>query len=216
MKSKYWQGAIFDLDGTLADTLPVSFSAFRRTIRELTGQTWSNAEIRARFGPSEEGVLRRLLERDAGEAYALFLRLYQREHRRCPAPFAGMPELLGELKGTGVRLAIVTGKGADAAAITLEQIGLGGAFEAIEAGSAEKAIKSDCMRRVLSSWRIPVERIFSLGDFPYDVRAAREVGVTPVGAAWASTADRESLVQAGAEEVFDRVAELAAWLRQGC
>lgn len=216
MRAGYWVGVIFDLDGTLADTLAVSFSAFRRTIRELTGQTWTNAEIRSRFGPSEEGVLRGLMGEDAGAAYALFLRLYALEHRRCPAPFAGMRELLEDLRANGVRLAIVTGKGADAAAISLQRVGLAGAFDRIEAGSAGGAVKADCMRRILAAWGAAPERVVSVGDFPYDVRAALEVGVTPVGAAWASTANRTALVEAGAEAVFDRVEDLAAWLRRGC
>ena len=214
MRPGYWLGAIFDLDGTLADTLPVSFSAFRRTIREYTGRTLHNREIRARFGPSEEGVWRGLLGGDADAAYSLFLSLYAREHRRCPGPFGGMRDLLADLKADGVRLAIVTGKGPDAAAITLERMGLGDVFERVEAGSAGGAVKADCMRRVLEGWSLPPQRIFSVGDFAYDVRAAREAGITPVGAAWASTADRLSLVEAGADRVFDRVEELAAWVRE--
>ena len=212
----YWSGLIFDLDGTLADTLPVSYAAFRRTIRELAGLTWTNREIHSRFGPSEEGVLSALLGERSVDAYALFLELYRREHRRCPTPFLGVRELLRELRDEGVRCAIVTGKGADAAAITLERIGLNGVFETIEAGSAGGAVKVDCMRRILEGWGLPRERVASIGDFPSDVRAARAVGIVPVGVAWASTANRAALVEAGAEAVFDRVADLAAWLRRGC
>ncbi len=215
MSFKYWRAAIFDLDGTLADTLPVSFAAFRRTLQGALGQTFTNQEIRSRFGPSERGVLRDLL--GGGEAprqYQRFLELYRREHRRCPAPFAGIADLLAELRDAGVQRAIVTGKGADAAAVTLELTGLGGSFERLEAGSAGGAVKAECMRRVLQAWRTPPARVFSLGDFPADVRAAREVGVTPLGAAWASTADRGALEAAGARRVFSRVSELAAWLRK--
>lgn len=216
MKLEYWKGAIFDLDGTLADTLPVSFAAFRRTIREAIGQTWTDQEIRGRFGPSEEGVLTQLIGADSGQAYRLFLQMYDREHRRCPGPFPGIGPLVAELRQSGVRCAIVTGKGADAAAITLARTGLGGLFDTIEAGSAAGAVKADCMRRILASWDAPRDRVVSIGDFPYDIRAARQAGIRPVGVAWAATADRAALVAAGAEVVFDRVGELAAWLRRGC
>jgi phosphoglycolate phosphatase/pyrophosphatase PpaX len=213
----YWRAVIFDLDGTLADTLPVSYAAFRRTIREASGATFTNGEIHGRFGPSEEGVLAGLLPGGAaGEAYALFLRLYAREHRRCPAAFPGMAALIRDLRSAGVGCAVVTGKGAQAAAITLERVGLAGAFDRVEAGSADGAVKAECMRRVLGHWGIGPERVLSVGDFPADVRAARAVGTTPVGAAWASTANRARLLEAGAEVVFDRVGELAAWLREDC
>ena len=217
MNYECWSGAIFDLDGTIADTLPVSFAAFRRTIRAETGETWTNSEIRSRFGPSEEGVLGELLgPARLDGAYARFLDLYRREHRRCPAPFRGVRRLVERLREAGARCAIVTGKGADAAAITLERIGLEGAFERMEAGSAGGAIKADCMRRVLAEWDVPLDRVFSLGDFPYDVQAARQAGIRPLGAAWASTANRASLEEAGAEAVFGRVDELASWLAEGC
>ncbi|MEZ5364952.1 MAG: HAD family hydrolase [Bryobacterales bacterium] len=212
----YWSGLIFDLDGTVADTLPVSYAAFRRTIREWTGATLTNAEIHGRFGPSEEGVLAGLLGGDPRTAYDLFLKLYALEHRRCPHAFPGLTELIGEVRRAGVRCAIVTGKGADAAAITLDRIGLAQAFERVEAGSAGGAVKLECMQRVLADWGLPPERVASIGDFPSDVRAARAAGLTPVGAAWASTANRAVLEEAGAEVVFDRVDQLASWLAQGC
>jgi phosphoglycolate phosphatase-like HAD superfamily hydrolase len=213
----YWKGAIFDLDGTLADTLPVSYAAFRRTIRETTGATFTNREIHSRFGPSEEGVLAGLLlNGGAAEAYSLFLRLYDREHRRCPTAFPGVAALIRDLQDAGVRCAVVTGKGAESAEITLGRIGLTGMFEKIEAGSSGGAVKADCMRRVLEHWGLGPERVVSVGDFPSDVRAAKEVGLTPIGVAWASTANRGALVEAGAKAVFDRVDQLAAWLRTGC
>ena len=212
----YWSGLIFDLDGTLADTLPVSYAAFRRTIREAAGSTWTNGEIHSRFGPSEEGVLSTLLGESSARAYELFLEFYRREHRRCPSPVLGMRELLGELTGSGVRCAIVTGKGAEAAAITLDRIGLTGVFETIEAGSARGAVKVECMRRIVEAWGLPRDRVASIGDFPSDVRAARAAGIRAVGAAWASTANRAALVDAGADPVFERVSDLARWLRQDC
>jgi phosphoglycolate phosphatase-like HAD superfamily hydrolase len=216
MTTGHWQGAIFDLDGTLADTLPVSFAAFRRTLRETLGQTWTNREIRARFGPNEEGVLSGLIGQDLPDVYARFLNLYRREHRRCPGAFEGIAPLIEELREAGVRCAIVTGKGADAAAITLERIGLAGAFERVEAGAAGGAVKVECMQRVLADWKLPPARVVSVGDFPYDIRAARTVGVRALGAAWASTANPEALAEAGAEQIFSAVAELAAWLREDC
>jgi beta-phosphoglucomutase-like phosphatase (HAD superfamily) len=50
-------GAIFDLDGTLVDTLPVCFAAFRRAFERLGGPPHSDDAIRALFGPSEEGMM---------------------------------------------------------------------------------------------------------------------------------------------------------------
>ena len=52
-------GAIFDLDGTLADTLPACFAAFRTACAKLGGPAYTDAQIRGLFGPSEEGMVQR-------------------------------------------------------------------------------------------------------------------------------------------------------------
>ena len=52
---------IFDLDGTLGDTIPVCIQAFQRTFHRYLGQQFTAQDIIAMFGPSEEGMLRRHL-----------------------------------------------------------------------------------------------------------------------------------------------------------
>jgi len=44
-------GMIFDLDGTLTDTFPVCFVAFREALQAFTGRSYTDEEIVARFGP---------------------------------------------------------------------------------------------------------------------------------------------------------------------
>ena len=54
-------GLIFDLDGTLTDTLPVALAAFREAVRVYSDRSYTDEEIVARFGPTEEGMLQRLV-----------------------------------------------------------------------------------------------------------------------------------------------------------
>ena len=53
------KGVIFDLDGTLADTIPVCISAFRSAFERYSARGWDEEEIEALFGPTEEGSCRR-------------------------------------------------------------------------------------------------------------------------------------------------------------
>jgi len=57
--------ALFDLDGTLADTLPLCYVAFSPVARSIARPALSDAEIHALCGPSEDGMMRRVLP-DAG------------------------------------------------------------------------------------------------------------------------------------------------------
>jgi phosphoglycolate phosphatase-like HAD superfamily hydrolase len=209
------RGILFDLDGTLADTLPVSFAAFRAVLRAATGRTLTNAEILGRFGPSERGVFAGLLpERHVDAAYVAFLERYRREHRRCRRPFDGIVGALEELRTAGMRMAVVTGKGPDSAAISLDTLGLTPYFEFVEAGSDEGAAKPACMRRVLDAWGLPASEAVAIGDSPSDARAAAEAGVAAFGAAWAPHVVPERLRSAGVAELFHRVDEWTSWLRR--
>lgn len=92
------RGIIFDLDGTLADTLPVCFDAYRLAFAKYVARQWTDDQIRALFGPSEEGVIRHVVPTRAEECLEEYLRYYDRCHERCPRPFAGIDALLDRLR----------------------------------------------------------------------------------------------------------------------
>lgn len=52
--------AIFDFDGTLADTIPLCLEAFRRAVNDLDGRVLTDKEIERNFGPDDLGVIRKL------------------------------------------------------------------------------------------------------------------------------------------------------------
>ena len=138
---------IFDLDGTLADTLPVCCAAFRPVLLDITGKAYSDREIMALFGPNEEGILQRL----AGEAWPAalerFLAEYESHHDACRAPFEGIDDVLQRIDRCGAQLAIVTGKGAGSAAISVRHLGLARYFDLVVPGSANLALAA--LSRVL-------------------------------------------------------------------
>src|SRR5579864_9064339 len=113
------KGIIFDLDGTLADTLPVCFAAFRRAFHEFSGRIYTNEEITALFGPSEEGSILQIVPDRSEECLQVFLEEYERAHASCLEPFPGILDALRLLKDRGVKVAVVTGKGQHSAAISL-------------------------------------------------------------------------------------------------
>jgi pyrophosphatase PpaX len=76
------KAVIFDFDGTLADTLPVCFFAFQAVFREFDNRELTNEEIKAMFGPSETGIIRKnLMNNDYEKAIELFYEKYNDEHQ---------------------------------------------------------------------------------------------------------------------------------------
>lgn len=206
----------FDLDGTLADTVPVCCAAFRQAFAECGEKAYSDDELAAYFGPSEEGIVRAVLagRPDRWDAcLESYLAAYGRLHAGALRPFPGIERALHLLRARAVPVAVVTGKGARSAAITLECLGLLAYFDVVEVGSPEGAIKPHSIRRVLTRWGAEPRIVAYVGDAPYDMCAAREAGVLPLGAAWAPGAHpAAALAACGAREVFADVDQFVAWL----
>ncbi len=212
MTLKTLRGVIFDLDGTVANTLPLVIAAFRQAIEPLANRSYSDAEIIATFGPSEEGTIRALVPDHYEAGLADYRRHYAGLHGGWPEPFPGVAALLSDLKRRGVRLAMVTGKGTESTAITLHRYGMESAFEFVETGDPNGPRKAACIRRVLEKWGMdPAEAVY-IGDAPSDVTASREAGVAVVGAGWAETTDQALLVAEHPDVMLSSVADLADWL----
>jgi len=206
------RGVIFDLDGTLANTLPLGIAAFRRAIEPLAARTLTDAEIVATFGPSEEGTIRALAPAHYDAGIADYLRHYEALHDMCPAPFPDMMELLTGLKARGVRLGLVTGKGARSAWLSLRRFGMEDVFDPVETGDPTGPRKAEGIRRILAGWGLAPSEAVYVGDSPTDVTAAREAGVAVVGAAWAETTDRALLAAQKPDALPATVGELMDWL----
>src|SRR5262249_23313828 len=187
------RGMIFDLDGTLGDTIPVCIQAFQRTFHHYLGHLLTAQDIIAMFGPSEEGMLQRQLPQTWQQALDMYLEEYARAHVTCREPFPGILPLLTMFQGPSVQLGIVTGKGPGSASISAGAWGLDAYFESIEAGAAAGPIKPAGIRAFLTQWAITPAEVAYVGDASYDIEAAQQAGVLAVAAAWAASADAAAL-----------------------
>jgi len=207
------QGIIFDFDGTLADTLPLCCGAFREVTQRHLGRDYSDAEIVAMFGPSEVGIFQQI----AGDRWEVcleeFLAIYERDHAANVTLFQGIPELLAELVERDIPVAVVTGKGADSAAISLRLLELEQHFDVVESGSPEGSVKPAAIRRIVQRWNVNPATVAYVGDAPNDVSEARAAGVVPLAAAWAATADRVELEAREPAAIFSSVTQFSDWIR---
>jgi HAD superfamily hydrolase (TIGR01549 family) len=207
-----FHAVLFDLDGTLANTLPLCIRAFREAIEPAVGRAVSDAEIIATFGPSEEGTIRALAPHNYDESLAAYLHHYERLHPACPALFGGMMDLLRDLRRHGVRLGLVTGKGERSTLLSLRQFGLEDMFELVETGSPSGPRKPEALRIILDAWALAPGEAVYIGDVPSDVTAARAVGMPVVSAAWAGTADMASLRAENPDFLAASIGDLRTWL----
>jgi pyrophosphatase PpaX len=205
---------IFDLDGTLTDSLKLCYAAFQDAFLRFHNRSFTDQEVRAMFGPSEEGVLQRLLPDRWEECLESWFAFYEREHERYVQPFPGVDDLLSWLKARGARVGVVTGKGPRSAAITMSKLGLDRYVDGVKAGSPTGGIKPQAIRELLAEWGAFPEDVAYVGDVASDMRASVAVGTLPLGAGWAADANRQALVDAGALKVFLSPEELHRWLAE--
>jgi len=204
-----FKGFIFDLDGTIANTLPLCIEAFRKSIEPLANRRLSDEEIVATFGPSEEGTIMALAPLHYDTGIKNYLIHYEELHSMCPEPFEGMRELLERLKSNAYRLAMVTGKGKYSTVISLNTFNLLDVFEIIETGAPQGPRKSEGIMAVLDAWNVTDKSsILYIGDAPGDIFAARKAGIPVAAATWASTTDRNELLQMHPDYLFETIEEL--------
>ena len=209
------RGIIFDLDGTLADTIPLCVAAFQHTLNIHGGPSLSYSEVETYFGPSEEGMLMRALPEYSLAVLETYLAEYQRLHTTLTNPFSGIKSLLEVLKERDRKLAIVTGKGPRSAEISSRSLGLHSFFTHIEAGSPHGIVKSEAILRIVGDWGLNFTEVAYVGDSPIDIEAARSVGVISVGAAWAPGVDCVALKVAKPTVIFVAVEDFSSWATAG-
>jgi HAD superfamily hydrolase (TIGR01549 family) len=210
---KKLKAVIFDLDGTLANTLPLCIRAFRESVEPLISRSVSDEEIIATFGPSEEGTIMALAPNHYELGVQSYLNHYVQYHDMCPELFDGIKPLLEQLHNSGIKLAMVTGKGRKSADISLERFGIAHYFGLIETGMPQGPSKPQGIKAVLNRWAgLDKDEVVYIGDAPSDITACREAGIAIVAAAWAETAEPEKLKPLNPDHLFYTVPAFAEWL----
>lgn len=202
----------FDFDGTLFESLTQCLDAFRKTVSPHVGHELTNAEIEATFGLSEDGMIMRLVGKNWEQAATDFYAEYARMHERITEVFAGVRELLDELRERGIILALVTGKGETACRISLERLRLEGVFEQVRCGEADGPSKHKHFGKLIEHYGIEKDEFVYIGDGLKDVEACRMAGVRCLSAAWQSDARKDALEAVNPGLVFERIEALRKYL----
>ena len=192
---KMMKAVVFDMDGTLGDTLPLCVESFARCVEECTGRRPSEEEVTAHFSVSDRGILAGLMgmSPDAPELpVARFAEIYDELHPQyAPAPFPGAVELLRRLKADGWRLALLTGKEACTALPTLRHFGMQDVFEAKLYGQPTHNCKAERLAELMQLWQLSPDELIYIGDAPSDIEQSHRAGVRIICAAWSPHVETE-------------------------
>lgn len=206
----------FDLDGTLADTIPMCITAFRNSISPYTDHTLSPEEILHTFGLNEIGMVKAVVGQNWEPAIEDFYRQYESLHSKVTDVFPGILDLLIFLKNKNIITALITGKGEKSCSISLKKLGLSKLFDETLYGSEISPNKKENMEYLLKKYAISKEEFCYIGDTVQDIRDCRDVGVVCFSAAWQESSDSDILEKENPNHVFYRVSDLYEYLKYKC
>lgn len=178
---------IFDFDGTLADTLPVCFNAFKAVFKEFDNIDISSDEILAMFGPSETGIIKEnLVNKNYDKAIELYYTEYSENHRNMVPVNEELNDLLRLLKQEGYKLGIVTGKARRSLDISIESLNMKNLFDVIITGDDVQQPKPhpEGLNKALAQLQIKNSDAVFLGDSDADIMAGKQANVYTVGVQW--------------------------------
>lgn len=199
-----YQLAIFDLDGTLADTIADLANAVNHSLLAMHFPTHPVDAYRHFVG---NGV-RRLCERalpadaspeDAEQLLSLFQTYYEAHCLEYTHPFAGMPEVLDQLRSQGILLAVATNKPQPFSETIVHTLFGQDRFCKI-LGSCEHRPRKpapDILQELMEFCQASPEQTVLIGDSEIDIETADHAGVDSIGCTWGFR-EKAELQQAGA------------------
>jgi phosphoglycolate phosphatase len=204
---------IFDLDGTLVDSLRDVADSLNECLELLGLPTRPVDWYRYMVG---EGIPR-LCQRAIGARYPLFVArlgeltraVYRTRVLRYTRTYPGVPELVARAAARGIQLAVLSNKPHELTLRVVRAFWPDGCFQAVYGYREDEYRKPSphYVRQICAELQVPPARTWVIGDTPTDVEAAHAAGAVSVGAAWGFR-PRADLEAAGAQIVVDRPDEL--------
>lgn len=197
---------LFDLDGTLLDTLEDLRDATNYTLRALGYPERTLAEMRRFVGNGAEMQLRRALGEGADEetvrrALELYKPYYAAHCQIKTRPYDGVRELMAALRAEGFRLAVVSNKPDEAVRpLVAEHFGTLADVAMGETAQRRRKPAPDMVNDALAALGVDKSRAVYVGDSEVDLQTARNAEIPCISVCWGFR-DRAQLLEAGAAEI---------------
>jgi phosphoglycolate phosphatase len=216
-----FRATIFDLDGTLLDTLGDIANAANRVLAERGFPTHPNLGYRAFIG---EGVgkllLRALPETQQDEAtvqacVGAYVQEYGRTWNVLTKPYPGVPEMLDALVVRGLKLAVLSNKPDHFTQQCVDELLSKWAFDVVLGASDQFPRKPDPASAMETAKRLGVSTAECLyvGDSGVDMQTARAAGMYAVGVLWGFR-DKAELLKDGAQALISQPGEVLGLLNR--
>ena len=200
---------VFDLDGTVVDTVELIVESFRYATRTVLGSVLPDEVITVGVGQPLMAQMEQLSHDHARELYDVYREYNHRRHDELIRGYDGVAEVLDGLRAAGRRLGIVTSKSADTTAMAFRAVGLAEHFDVVVTADDTDEHKPSPVPLRLCLQRLGATAAGSIyvGDSPVDIEAGAAAGMTTAAVAW-GVFGREALLASGPDFWLEKPAEL--------
>ncbi len=209
-----YKAVIFDLDGTLVDSVADIANAANASLQRNGFPHRDVDEYRLFIGEGAEGMIKKALPQNAsradiGRCLEGFMLSYREGFDVLTKPYDGIEKLLGALCGGGVTIAVLSNKPQEMTSKIVRSLLSDWPFAEIVGHSGETPRKPDPAGALGLCSRISIgpEQTAFVGDSAIDMKTAVAAGMLPVGVLWGFRS-RDELVGAGARYVMEHPADL--------
>jgi HAD superfamily hydrolase (TIGR01509 family) len=213
-------GLIFDLDGTLVDTVGARIAGWVTALAEL-GLEVPGEEIAPKIGMDGKRLAREVatargreldeheqetVDKAAGAAFD--------QLNRAPRPLPGVHDLFAWLAASGIPWVIATSSRAEQVRASVAALGLDSEPTIVDGSHVEHAKPApDLILLAGEQLGVAPERCWSIGDSTWDMRASAAAGMTPIGVLAGSVVSAEELLEAGGAAAVGDLGELLELVR---
>lgn len=211
-----YKACIFDLDGTLTDTLESLTYSVNETLKELTLPCITSEQCRSFVGNGARFLMERALQASGDQelvhiekAMEIYGRIFQVNCTYHVAPYEGIVQMLQELKALGVKLAVLSNKPhlqtVDVVASFFED----GMFDYVQGQMEGVPRKPDPTAALMIAEKLLVDckECVYIGDSEVDMQTANAAGMESVGVTWGFR-PKKLLIEHNAKHTIDYPEEL--------
>ena len=210
------KACIFDLDGTLTNTLESMTYSVNLTLEEMGLSKITKDQCRLFVGNGARVLMEKSLkaagDTDASrieEGMEIYGRIFDQNCTYHVTPYEGIPEMLKALKDKGIHLAVLSNK-PDRQTVKVVKAIFGEELFDYAEGQKEgirRKPEPDGVWYLMEQMHVSKEECLYIGDSEVDAATGRNAGLKTIGVLWGFR-DRKTLETAGADDLIDRPDEL--------
>jgi pyrophosphatase PpaX len=203
------RAVLFDLDGTLIDSIDHIVACWQHTVRACLGREMAREEILPTLGRALTECFEEIAPGRSEEMRSAYRAYQVQTHDTMITLFPGTRETLERLKGEGLELGVVTSKGLPVATEGLDLFDLLPFFDTLVTYEDTTLHKPHPDPLLAACERLGVEpdQALYVGDAVVDIQAGKAAGTQTAGVTWGA-ASREDMAKAGPDYVFNSMDEL--------